>query len=367
MNVAEPFAAAGIAILGPFPPRRGGVAVQCGILAECLIATGANVIHINTDLPSWRRHRYGRLLLPFAQIVSILRQLWQTRSSWQILHVHAASWWGFMPAVVGLAARGWRKRLVLTYHGGEVAAFLSRWGWLARPVLRRYHSLLALTPLQSGVFAAQGLPAAVVPNIVPIERFPFRPRAIASPRLLWLRQLEPHYRPADALAVLTRVQARYPAATLTLAGDGSLAAELRAQVERERLPDVIFTGHLQPNAIAPIYAAADIFLNTSAIDNLPLTLLEASACGLPIVSTNAGAIPDLIANGENGLLAPVGDVDALSAHVLRLLSDPDLVQRLSLAARANAEKFSWPEVSPLLAKAYGLPADPAPSRFKAIL
>ncbi len=355
--MVEPFAGAGIAILGPFPPRRGGVAVQCGTLADCLVAAGANVIRINTDLPSWRRRRWGRLLLPLVQIISIFRQLRQTRSHWQILHVHAASWWGFMPVVVGLAARGWRKRLVITYHGGEVAAFLSRFGWLARPVLRRYHSLLALTPLQSSVFAAHGLPAQVVPNIVPVERFLFRPRAGVSPRLLWLRQLEPHYRPADALAVLAHVQSQYPEATLTLAGDGSLAAELRAQVERERLPGVIFSGHLQPAVIAPTYAAADIFLNTSAIDNLPLTLIEASACGLPIVSTNAGAIPDLIGDGENGLLASVGDVDALAAHVLHLLSDPNLARRLSLAARKNAERFSWAAVSPLLARAYGLRAD----------
>ena len=171
---------------------------------------------------------------------------------------------------------------------------------------------------------------------------------------MWLRQLEPHYRPADALQVLARVQAHYPGATLTVAGQGTVMSELRQRAEDMHLRGVTFTGHLPPAAISPTYDAADIFLNTSAIDSLPLTLLEASACGLPIVSTTAGSIPDLIADGENGLLAPVGDVDALAGHILRLLHDPALTARLSLAARVNAERFAWPQIIPLLAQAYGL-------------
>ena len=351
----DAFAGVGVAILGPFPPRPGGVSVQCGILADCLTTAGASVTRINTDVPGLRRWgRVGRMLLPPAQVATTLWRLWRTRRRWQILHVHAASWWGFMPAVVGTIARGPGKRTVITYHGGEAATFLQRWGWLARPVLRRYHVLLTLTRTQAGVFAAHGLRSTIAPNILAIERFPFRPRRHLSPRILWLRQLEPHYRPADALQVLARVQAQYPEATLTLAGQGTVMSELRQRAEDMHLRGVTFTGHLPPAAISPTYDAADIFLNTSAIDSLPLTLLEASACGLPIVSTTAGSIPDLIADGENGLLAPVGDVDALADHILRLLHDPDLTARLSLAARVNAERFAWPQIAPLLAQAYGL-------------
>ncbi len=349
------FQGAGIAILGPFPPRPGGVSVQCGILADCLEDAGARVTRINTDLPWLRgKGRAGRLLLPPAQVLAVARRLYATRREWQVLHVHAASWWGFMPAVVGLLARRWGKRLALSYHGGEAAAFLYRYGWLARPVLRRYDALLALTPTQARLFAQHGLQACVVPNIVPIHGFGFRPRGPLAPNLLWLRQLEPRYRPADALAVFARVQAVYPDASLTFAGGGTLASELQRQAEGEHLTGVNFCGHLSADAIAPAYAAADIFLNTSAIDNLPLTLIEASASGLPVVSTNAGAIPDLIQHGENGLLAAVGDVEALAGHILRLLAGPDLARRLSLAGRANAERFAWEQVGPALAAVYGV-------------
>lgn len=353
--MTSPFSGVGIAILGPFPPRPGGVSVQCAILAACLESEGARVTRVNTDLSRLRqRGRAGRLLLPFAQTLSVARQLRASRSQWQALHVHAASWWGFMPAVMGLLARRWGKRLALTYHGGDAVAFLSRFGWLARPALRRYDALLALTPTQARLFSQQGLQATVLPNIVPIHRFAFRPRGPLAPHLLWLRQLEPHYRPADALAVFAGVKAVHPAATLTLAGGGSQMAELGRQVETGQLSGVRFCGHLAATDIAPTYDAADIFLNTSAIDNLPLTLIEASASGLPVVSTSAGAIPDLIRHEENGLLAAVGDVEALAGHILRLLAEPDLARRLSLAGRSNAERFAWEQVGPGLAAVYGV-------------
>ncbi len=352
--MTTPFEGLEIAILGPFPPRPGGVSVQCGILAERLQAERARVTRIDTAAPALRsRGPWAKPLLPPAQVASIVRQL-RSRKRWPIVHVHAASWWGFMPAVLAARFRKRIDRLVVTYHGGEAEPFMAKWGWLARPALRDYDALLTLTPTQARIFRAHGLNPIIVPNIVPISRFPFRPREALTPRILWLRQLEPRYRPADALAALARVQERFPNATLTLAGDGSLAEDLRAEVERRGLPGVRFLGHVPADALPATYDAADIFLNTSAIDNLPLTLIEAAASGLPIVSTDAGAIPDLIRDRENGLLAPVGDADALAAAILRLLDDPDLARRLSLQARATAQTFDWPHIAPRLAAAYGV-------------
>lgn len=344
----------GVALVGPFPPRPGGVAVQCATLAAQLSASGLRVTRINTDLPAWRRG-WRRRLFPWAQVPALIWRIRRSRRQWQILHVHAASWWGFMPAVVALMATGRRCRRVLTYHGGEAAAFLARWGWPARAVLRRYDAVLVLTPTQARLFAAHGLAVHIVPNIIPLERFPFRLRSSLQPRLLWVRHLEPVYRPFDALDVFARVQRQHPTATLTMVGDGSLMPALRQTVAERNLRGVSLPGRLPPEALPAVYDEADLFLNTSAVDNLPLSLIEAGACGLPIVSTAAGAIPDLIADGENGLLAPVGADEALAAAVLRLLADPALAASLSAAGRRNAERFTWSAVAPALFAAYNLP------------
>ena len=345
----------GVAILGPFPPRPGGVSVQCATLAHHLEAAGAHVTRINTDIPAWRHGRRAqRMLFPAAQLVHLTQALARTRDAWQVLHVHAASWWGFMPAVVGLEARRWGKRLVLTYHGGGAAAFMARHGWWARPILHRYDALLTLTPTQARIFRQHGLQPQIVPNIVPTSHFIYRERGPLRPHILWLRHLEPRYRPLDALAVFQRVRQSIPDATFTLVGGGSLKSEVERAIEASRVSGIRLTGPLAAHAIPAAYHAADIFLNTSEVDNLPLTLIEASASGLPIVSTDAGSIPDLIHHGQDGLLAPVGDVDALAHHILTLLSDADLARQLSRAARANAARFDWTHIQPLLAHAYGL-------------
>ena len=349
------FVGKGIAVLGPFPPRPGGVSMQCATLADQLQNAGANVTRINTDVPSLRqRGRWGRWLLPFAQIPSLLWRMWRTRQQWDILHVHSASWWGFMPAVVGLLAKSWGKRLVLSYHGGSIAKFFTGWTWLVRPVLRRYDKILALTLTHARIFEDYGFQAQIVPNIVPVETFSFRPRGPLFPKILWLRQLEPRYRPEDALQIFSTVQKKYPNATLTMAGGGSLASKMAKEIKDRGLGGITLSGHLSLDGIPAAYDAADIFLNTSAFDNLPLTLIEASASGLPIVSSNAGGIPDLIADGKNGLLAPVGDVKAMTDAIFRLLANPDMAQRLSIAARQNAERFAWPHIAPQLAEVYAL-------------
>ena len=343
-----------LAILGPFPPRPGGVSVQCALLADALTGEGAQVARINTDLPGWRGKGWRRGAFPLAQVAHVLRELHRTRDRWDILHVHAASWWGFMPAVAGLMARRWGKRLVLTYHGGEAAIFMARYGRLARSALMRYDAFLTLTPTQAAIFQAYGLAPQVIPNIVPLARFHFRPRGPVQPRILWLRHLEPRYRPQDALTLFARLRQRIPHVALTLAGGGAQLVGLQARARAQGWTGVRFTGPASSQQVLDLYDDADIFLNTSAVDNLPLTLIEASASGLPIVSTDAGAIPDLIQDGVNGLLAPVGDVDALASHILRLLSDADLARALSLAARANAVRFDWPHIAPHLARVYGL-------------
>ena len=354
MDVA-PWRQVRVAILGPFPPRPGGVSMQCAILADALAQSGASVTRITTDVPGLRgRGRLRKGVFPLAQMSQITRQLHHTRDNWDILHVHVASWWGFMPAVLGLRARGWGKRLVVTYHGGEAAQFMARHGRWAAHVLSRYQALLTLTPTQAAIFRRYGLSSMIVPNFVPLAAFTFRQRGPISPRLLWLRSLDDRYRPADALAVFARVSRAYPQATLHMAGTGPLMDALQKQAHTMGLSGVHFLGHLPPADVPRAYDEAELFLNTSTVDNLPLTLIEASASGLPIVSTNAGAIPDLIHDGEDGLLAPVGDVETLAGHILRLLSDAALARRLSQAAHENAHRFSWSQIAPLLAQAYGV-------------
>jgi glycosyltransferase involved in cell wall biosynthesis len=107
---------------------------------------------------------------------------------------------------------------------------------------------------------------------------------------------------------------------------------------------VTFAGRLAPLDIWRAYAAADIYVQTPNIDNMPSSILEAYASGLPVVSTDAGGVPAILTHDEHGLLAPVGQHEEVARQIARLLDEPELADRLARQARAACDAYIWPTV-----------------------
>jgi glycosyltransferase involved in cell wall biosynthesis len=161
-----------------------------------------------------------------------------------------------------------------------------------------------------------------------------------------------HYRIPDVLAAFSFVKAAFPEAKLTLVGTGPLASQLRKLSAEMDLRDVFFAGAVRHDQIADWYDTHDVFINASAIDNLPVSLLEAFAAGLPVVSTDAGGIPYLVDHGRTGLLSPVGEPARLAESVMQLLGDPVLASDLASHARKECAKYSCDVVGAQWAKLY---------------
>ena len=110
------------------------------------------------------------------------------------------------------------------------------------------------------------------------------------------------------------------------------------------LLNTTFIGRVDPESIADVYDGADVYLNASEIDNQPLSILEAFSCGLPIVTTGAGGIPDMVSDGKTGMVVPCGDHAELAARALRLLDDAVLVKHMVEQARHECLKYRWEAV-----------------------
>jgi glycosyltransferase involved in cell wall biosynthesis len=141
-----------------------------------------------------------------------------------------------------------------------------------------------------------------------------------------------------------QVQKQFPEARLDLVGKGPSEAEIRQLVRDLNLSGVHFTGVASREEIGRLYDQADIFINASWLDNMPVSILEAFACGTPVVSTAAESISYVVAHERTGLLCEVGDVTGLAANVLRLLHDPGLASRLAVQALRQSELYRWPVV-----------------------
>jgi len=255
-------------------------------------------------------------------------------------------------------ARG--RRLVLALHGGRLPEFARRHGERVARLLRLADAVVAPSGYLRDALARWRADIGVIPNAIELERYPFRLRLRAAPRMVWLRSFHEIYNPGMAVDVLARVRERHPEARLAMYGadkDGSLAqcreAARRLGVERA----VEFRGAIPKEQVGAALSEADVFLNTTNVDNAPVSVVEAMACGLCVVSTGVGGVPFLVEDGVEGLLVRPADADGMAQAVLRLAEEDGLSARLSGAAWRRAQRHGWGAVLPQWLELLGLEAD----------
>jgi glycosyltransferase involved in cell wall biosynthesis len=261
-----------------------------------------------------------------------------------------------------LAARALGKRVVLHYHSGEAEDHLGRWGWLVHPWLRLAHQIAVPSEYLRGIFARHGYRTRVIPNVVDTSAFRYRVRRPLRPRLLSTRNFEPHYRVANTLEAFAMLRRRYPEAVLTLAGCGSLEDSLRRQAASLG-GSVRFAGRVEPQAMPELYDRADVFLNSSVVDNQPVSVLEAFAAGTPVVSTSTGDIAALVRPGETGVVVPPENAEAMAGAVASLLESPEGALRMARRAWQEAMSHTWNAVREAWTEVYGEAPSPLPARL----
>jgi L-malate glycosyltransferase len=282
-------------------------------------------------------------------VPQLLRQIARA----DVVHVFSASYWSFLlaPLPAILVARLLGRPVVLNYHSGEAADHLEH-SRIARAALASVESNVVSSRYLADVFARFGLPTAVVPNTIDLARFAFRERLPLRPKFLSTRNLGYPYNVACTLRAFQEIQARHPEASLTVVGSGRDEAALRRLAIGLRLEHVRFLGRVDPDAIATIYADHDIYIQTPDVDNMPQSVIEAFASGLPVVSTDAGGVSAILTHGRHGLLAPVGDDAAVARAALQLLDDPDRARELAREAYATCASYAWPVARELWLKVY---------------
>ncbi len=347
-----------VCVVGPLPPPSGGMANQCEQLVRLLRAEGVPVelVRTNADYrPAW----IGRVpvLRAFARLLPYLLHLWTACGRNDVVHLLANSGWAWhlfaAPAIAIARVRG--TPVIVNYRGGHADSFFAA---APRHVLRMLASVaLRVTPsaFLVRVFRQHGLAAEVVPNIIDLSRFSPRPARDFgdAPHLIVTRNLEPIYDISTAIRTLAEVRKVFPGARLTVAGSGPELERLRAFAQGQGLAEAVhFSGRIENSAIAGLYAQADCVVNPSTVDNMPNSILESFASGVPVVSTDAGGIPDVVVHGESGLLVPVGDAPAMAHAVVQVLQDTALADRLRRAGLAEAARYDWPTVRTLWFDAY---------------
>jgi glycosyltransferase involved in cell wall biosynthesis len=304
--------------------------------------TGCSSSVVTTSKRQWKAFR----------AVDMLATTWLRRADYAIAQVDVYSGRAFLWAEAVCRLLQWLKKpYVLTLHGGNLPLFASRHPDRVRRLLSSAAAVTVPSPYLLEGLRGFRKDLRLIPNPISVGRYPFRLRRSLQPRLIWLRSFHEIYDPALAPGVLAELSSDFPDATLTMVGpdkgDGSLERARSEAVRAGVANRVRFVGGVPKAEVPQWLCLGDIFLNTARVDNTPVSVLEAMACGLCVVSTNVGGIPNLLEHERDALLVPPGDVRQMSAAVRRLLADGQLAERISFAARRKAEERDWENVLPL--------------------
>ena len=299
--------------------HTGHVTPQDEILAGLFRKAGYRVVSI-----SHKRGRIGRFVDTIVRIVGTIKQV-------DVYCVAVYSDLSFINTdVASFLIRLFGRPLVFHLHGGALPEFVIRHpGWVHR-VLHRGDTLVAPSQFLVRHLKAPGRVPTIVPNVIDLQDYSFRVRSKIRPRLFWMRSFHEIWNPLMALRVLKRLRRDGLDATLVMAGqDKGMLKSVRQEAEGLGIHDAVcFAGFLDVPAKRSFGEQSDIFINTNRIDNAPVALIEAWAMGLPVVSTDVGGIPELVTDGETGLLVASGDVEQLTAGLDRLVGDAEERRRI---------------------------------------
>jgi glycosyltransferase involved in cell wall biosynthesis len=288
-------------------------------------------------LTSRRINRYLRM-------ADILWTIFHRRDQvdWVCLQVYSGL--GFMVSdAASQLSRLLGKPVVMVLHGGDLPEFLFRNPGWGRRVLRRAQSIVVPSQYLSRLAADLGFRSTIVPNAIELAGYPFRLRSTVSPNLLWMRTFHEIYNPMLAVDVIKALLPSYPHASLTMAGQekGMLEQVKQRVVDLGVQNAVRFVGYLDDAGKRREFDTHDIFLNTNHVDNMPISVIEAAVCGLPIVATRVGGIPYLLTDEVDGLLTADDDVQRMTTAIRRILEEPGLAAKLSSNARKLGEQHDW--------------------------
>lgn len=255
----------------------------------------------------------------------------------------------YFALLISQLCRVFKKAYIPNLNGGNLPVRLQKHPFLSSLIFKHAYLNVSPSPFLQQAFEGHGYHNVIyIPNTIEIKHYAYKQRTYERIKLLWVRSFSKIYNPSLAVHVLKSLQANGYSAELCMVGpdsDGSL--KVVKQLAEQLKVSVTFTGKLDKSEWRTLAKAYNVFINTTNFDNTPVSVIEAMALGLPVVSTNVGGMPYLIEHEKEGLLVNPDDVEAMTRAILKLYHNHDLVATLTTNARQKVEQFDWDVVKDL--------------------
>ena len=354
-------------IISLFHPLVGGTEKQAQRLAKKLQERGVTISILTREvkgcpdheeidgIPVFRKIKtteFG-ILWGISYMLSTLVFLIRFRKEYDLIHCHHLQ--GFHSLIAVLMKGLLNKKVIIKVAGGgergDIYAIKARkLGWLYLRLLKRADRIIAVSREITSQLRENGFHPSIIqeiPNGVDTCQFtPGESPLPSSERLiLYVGRLDPLKGLDDLIRAFRKVHERYPEARLVLVGEGEVESNLMHLARELKISDQVSFEGLQED-VKSYLGKSEIFAFPSLTEGLSNVLLEAMACGLPVVATRIGGNMELVEHGVNGILINPGDPEGLSEAIITLLADPEQSRQMGREGRKRVdERYSLDKVA----------------------
>ncbi|MCG2419896.1 glycosyltransferase family 4 protein [Aequorivita sp. F47161] len=252
----------------------------------------------------------------------------------------------YYAVVIGWLCRLFKLPYIPILHGGNLPERLKSNKGFSKSLFGKAYKNVAPSKYILEQFKLQGFKNVVyIPNTLEIKNYPFQFRKSVTPKLLWVRSFSEIYNPLLALEIVEMLKINGHDVSLCMVGpdkDGSMARCKKVALELN-LP-ITFPGILAKDKWVYLSKKYDIFINTTNFDNMPVSVMEAMALGLPVVSTNVGGMSFLIESEIDGVLVPPNNPEMFLNAIEDVCSNATKVEEITKNARIKVEQFDWQKI-----------------------
>ncbi|ABN56626.1 MULTISPECIES: glycosyltransferase family 4 protein [Methanoculleus] len=351
-------------IVSNFPPKwLAGTEIATYHMAEHLAQHGHEV-HVITSLDEglpeescekgFHTHRLPRVRIRFVGVFAFWVNIIRTLRKINPGIVHAQGLGSGMPAL--LSNRLMKNPYVIYGRGSDV--YLPDWfnKLTAKGILKNASAVIALTEhMKDSMQAIYSRDVVVVPNGIDLNENAEREAERGDPgkRVLFVGRLHPVKGVRHLLQAMSIVHQDLPEAKLILVGDGDEREHLETLTDSLGIRECVeFVGKVPHERVQDYMNQVEAFVLPSLSEGFPVTILEAMACGLPVVATRVGGIPDIIEDGTNGYLVDAMNQERMAEALLKVLRNEPLRKDISNNNREKAEKYRWEAVAAELEEIY---------------
>lgn len=293
----------------------------------------------------------GNKVIPILRLLQMVKVTVRLRKkvTYVLIDTYSTSafWYAF---AISFICSYLKLKFIPILHGGALPLRLKKSKRFSRFIFTKSYTNVAVSQYLASAFLMEGYKSIVIPNNIDIASYPFHLRGNPRPRMLWVRSFHRQYNPKMAANVVNELIKHYTDVELCMVGpdkDGSLA-EFKYYINLLGLKErVKITGLLSKAEWISLSMEYDFFINTTNVDNTPVSVIEALALGLTVISTNPGGIPYLLKSGQNSVLVNCDDHKEMANHISMLVNNPKEYKQLSTKGRELAETFDWSAIKTL--------------------